>query len=193
MNCNSILLLADESSGFELLSNCLSEMDCIVQNKLLDEIDALNCGELGEYRALIMNVRALNALHHSILIAIQQQAPLPVVVFTKESDEESIMLAVNAGANSIVIDGIECRRVPGIMKIAQARFKRCMALREELNSAQQKLRERANVDRAKGILMSRKGMDEEQAYRFLRKMAMDNNQRLGDLASRFIEFESMLE
>lgn len=103
------------------------------------------------------------------------------------------MLAVNAGANSIIIDGIECRRLPGILKIAAARFKRCMSLRSELLTAQQKLRDRTNVERAKGILMDRKGMDEDQAYRFLRKMAMDNKQRIGDLASRFIEFESMLE
>ena len=192
-SCDKVLLLADDEQGFEPLGDCLSGLGYTPRRELVINVDMLDRESLSDNQLIVLNVRSLNSLHHSILLSTQQLAPCPVVVFTKESDEESIILAVNAGANSIVIDGIECRRVPGILKIAQARFKRCLTLRQELLTAQQKLRDRTNVERAKGILMDRKGMEEEQAYQFLRKMAMDNNQRIGELATRFIEFESMLE
>lgn len=192
-NSNKALLLADDQDGFEPLGTCLSELGYAPRPEQVINIDMLDRETLQENELIVLNVRSLNALHHSILLSTQQLSPCPVVVFTKESDEESIMLAVNAGANSIIIDGIECRRVPGILKIAQARFRRCMTLREELYTAQQKLKDRTQVERAKGILMKRKGMDEEQAYRFLRKMAMDKNQRIGELASSLLEFESILE
>lgn len=60
-------------------------------------------------------------------------------------------------------------------------------LAAEVQALKSKLAERKVVERAKGLLMKRQGLDEETAYAALRKMAMDRNVRLGEIARRVIE------
>ena len=54
------------------------------------------------------------------------------------------------------------------------------------------LAERKAVERAKGILMKQRGFDEPQAYHALRKMAMDKNLRIGQVAEHVIAVTELL-
>jgi len=65
-------------------------------------------------------------------------------------------------------------------------------LRTELAEANLKLSERKLVERAKGILMKARGMDEEQAFQALRRMAMDRGKRLVDIARQVIDMADLL-
>jgi two-component system, response regulator / RNA-binding antiterminator len=78
------------------------------------------------------------------------------------------------------------------MDVAIARFREFQALRTELEDTRNRLEERKLVERAKGILMRGKGMSEEDAYRALRKMAMDRNQRIGEAARNLIAVAELL-
>ena len=60
-------------------------------------------------------------------------------------------------------------------------------LREKLAAAELKLAERILVERAKGILMKRGGLDEETAYTVLRRMAMNEKLRVGEAARRLVD------
>jgi len=62
----------------------------------------------------------------------------------------------------------------------------------ELVQATQRLEERKLVERAKGLLMKSRGLDEESAYAALRKMAMDRQLRLGDAAQRLLDAADLL-
>ncbi|HAJ71104.1 MAG TPA: response regulator, partial [Methylophilaceae bacterium] len=65
-------------------------------------------------------------------------------------------------------------------------------LRDDLNLANLKLEERKVVERAKGILMRQRNLDEEEAYSMLRSMAMKKNMKLADLSNQLIEAAKML-
>jgi response regulator NasT len=99
---------------------------------------------------------------------------------------------VQAGVSAYVVDDINPRRVKPILEVAVARFKEFQALRNELEKTRNTLAERKVVDRAKGILMKKRGMDEETAYQALRKLAMDRNQRLADVARTVVEMAELL-
>ena len=58
---------------------------------------------------------------------------------------------------------------------------------EEIVRLRQQLAERKLVDRAKGILMKTRGLDEETAYALMRKRAMDRNLRIGEVAQKVID------
>ena len=75
---------------------------------------------------------------------------------------------------------------------AVARFEEFKNLRNELTLARTKLDERKIVERAKGLLMKQRGLDEETAYEMLRSMAMKKNMKLADLSNQLIETASML-
>jgi response regulator NasT len=123
---------------------------------------------------------------------IHRDQPRPIVMFVDESDGPSIRAAVRAGVSAYVVDGLRSRSVRPIVDVAIARFEEFQALRQELEEARESLEERRLVERAKGILMQRRGLAEDDAYRLLRKAAMDRQIKLGELARQVIAAAELL-
>jgi len=90
------------------------------------------------------------------------------------------------------VAGIQADRLQPILDVAVARFEHDQALRGQLRDAQARLVERKLIERAKGILMEQKGVTEERAYRLLRKLAMDRNAKLVDVAQQVVDVAKLL-
>jgi response regulator NasT len=123
---------------------------------------------------------------------ITRHQPRPTVMFVDRSDSESIRAAVHAGVSAYVVGGLSPERVRPILEVAIARFSEFQALRQELDSAKSSLEERKVIERAKGLLMKSRGLDEEQAFRLLRKMAMDRKTRLAIVARELVAAAELL-
>jgi response regulator NasT len=83
-------------------------------------------------------------------------------------------------------------RVKPVLEVAIARFEHEERLRAELSEARNKLDERKVIDRAKGILMKRQKIGEDEAYALLRKNAMDKGLKLADVAQRILDVADLL-
>lgn len=123
---------------------------------------------------------------------ILRDRPCPIVVFAQRSDEHLIRQAMRIGVSSFVVDGWSSSRLKPLLDIAVARFEETQTLREELDHAKTTLAERKVIERAKGILMLRRKCDEQQAYMLLRKMAMDRNEKMIDVAHHVIGAAELL-
>jgi response regulator NasT len=123
---------------------------------------------------------------------IHEEQPRPILMFVDESDSASIHAAVRAGVSAYVVDGLKSRSVRPIVEVAVARFEEFQALRSELDAARTSLADRKVIERAKGILMSRHGVSEDEAYHRLRKTAMDRNAKLADVARHVVEMAELL-
>jgi response regulator NasT len=123
---------------------------------------------------------------------LHQEEPRPILMFVDESDSESIHAAVRAGVSAYVVDWLESRSVRPIVEVAVARFAEFQALKSELEAARTSLADRKLIERAKGILMSRHRMSEDEAYHRLRRAAMDRNQKLADVARHVVEMAELL-
>lgn len=126
------------------------------------------------------------------MFRITQHQPRPTVMFVDRSDSESIRAAVEAGVSAYVVGGLSPERVRPILEVAIARFQEFQALRRELEDAKSSLEDRKLIERAKGILMKSRGVAEEEAFRALRKMAMDRNLRMAALAREIIAAAEVL-
>jgi response regulator NasT len=100
---------------------------------------------------------------------------------------------VDAGIGAYVVDGLRKERVQGILDLCISRFNAFSKLRDELDRTRLALEERKLVDRAKGIIMKQRKMDEEAAFALLRKAAMENNMRLGEVAQSVITAAGLLK
>ena len=78
------------------------------------------------------------------------------------------------------------------MDTAIARFHVLRQMRTELAETQRALQERKVIDRAKGLLMKARGVDEEEAYAILRKAAMNQNRRVADVAEALVTASGLL-
>jgi response regulator NasT len=91
-----------------------------------------------------------------------------------------------------VVAGLAAERVKPVLEIALARFQHEETLRRELADARMQLSDRKVIDRAKGILMRRHSLPEDEAYARLRKTAMDKGMKLADVAQRIIDVADLL-
>jgi two-component system, response regulator / RNA-binding antiterminator len=123
---------------------------------------------------------------------ITRERPRPTVMFVDRSDSDSIRAAVQAGVTAYVVAGLQPDRVRPVLEVAIARFNEFQELRRELESARSSLEDRKVIERAKGILMKRRGLDEEEAFRLLRKMAMDRKMRLANVARELVAAAEVL-
>lgn len=116
----------------------------------------------------------------------------PVVMFMHDGDKEKIKIATQAGVSAYVVGDILSERLIPVIDAAIARFEESKSLRSELNMANIKLDERKVIERAKGLMMRQRQIDEEEAYSLLRNMAMKKNMKLADLSHQLIEAAKML-
>jgi response regulator NasT len=123
---------------------------------------------------------------------IHRDQPRPIVMFAEDGDGELIRDAVKAGVSAYIVDGLGHKRVMSILEVAIARFNEFQGLRRELEETRVSLAERKLIDRAKALLIEQRGWSEKQAYQALRKMAMDRNLRMGQVAEQLVSvFELM--
>jgi response regulator NasT len=126
------------------------------------------------------------------LVVMSQHTPRPVVMFATDATPEKIREATRAGVSAYVVDGLDPARIQPIVNAAVARFEEMQALKAQLAEANLKLAERKLLERAKGLLMKSRGLDEEEAYRLLRTMAMERNLRIGAVAQRIVDAADLL-
>ncbi|MEL6551599.1 MAG: ANTAR domain-containing protein [Pseudomonadota bacterium] len=116
----------------------------------------------------------------------------PVAMFVDRSDDALTQAAIEAGVSAYVVDGMRPDRVKPVMDAAIARFRMFQRMRTELAETKRALEERKVIDRAKGLIMKARGVEEEEAYALLRKAAMDQGKRMADVASALVNSASLL-
>jgi response regulator NasT len=123
---------------------------------------------------------------------ISRDKPRPIVMFSADRGSETIRSAVRAGVTAYVVDGLEETRIQPILQVAVERFDSEQALKQELAQVKSALSERKLVERAKGFIMKQKQVDEEEAFRTLRKFAMDRGVRLADAAEQIVQIAKVV-
>jgi len=118
--------------------------------------------------------------------------PRPIMMFTHDGDKEQIKLATQAGVCAYVVGSIPNERLQPVIDAAIARFEEFRNLRFALKEANTKLSERKLVERAKGLIMKQRKIDEDEAYNLLRSLAMQKNMRIGSLSKQIIEAAELL-
>jgi two-component system, response regulator / RNA-binding antiterminator len=141
---------------------------------------------------VIVDVESADEATLAHLGMLSEQAPRPVVVFTDDPDRMRIRDAVRCGVTSYVVDGFAQERIEPIVRVAMARFERERHIQAERDQAKAKLAERKLIERAKGILMRKRGIGEDEAYHALRRIAMDRNLPMREVAKRLIAMSDLL-
>lgn len=116
----------------------------------------------------------------------------PVALFVDRTDEALSTAAIEAGLSAYVVDGLTAARIKPVLDAAIARFQMVRRMRAELAETKKALEDRKVIDRAKGLLMRARGIDEEAAYGLLRRTAMEQNRRIVDVAQALVTSARLL-
>ncbi|MEM9798356.1 MAG: ANTAR domain-containing protein [Pseudomonadota bacterium] len=116
----------------------------------------------------------------------------PVAMFVDRSDDSLTKAAIEAGMSAYVVDDLRPERLRPIVSAAITRFNMFRRMRDELAETKRALEERKIIDRAKGILMKARGIDEDEAYALLRKTAMDGGKKIPEVAAALVTAADLL-
>lgn len=133
---------------------------------------------------------ARDALEHVVFATRDERRP--IVLFTDDKDTSHVRDAVAVGVSAYIVDGLASKRIRPILEVAMARFEYEQNLRLERDNARSALQERTYIDRAKALLMERLGLSEKVAFNKLRKAAMDQGIKLGEVAKRMLDMADLL-
>ncbi len=187
------VMLVDENRGrLAILTQALKDADHQVVAQLDGTENLLE--QVSQVRPDIILIDLESPSRDTLesLRSINQDQPKPIVMFAERSDQATTESAIHAGVSAYVVDGLNPDRLKPLVEVAIARFREFQALRQELAETRSKLAERKVIEKAKGLLMQKKQLNEQEAYRALRKMAMDRNQRLGEVAQNVIDVMELL-
>jgi len=124
--------------------------------------------------------------------AIIQHEPIPVIIVTAFVEDELLERAGEAGVLGYLVKPVDETQLKAALKVAMSRFGELSALRQEVASLKEALEVRKMVERAKGILMHRLQLSENEAFKKLQKRARDTNRKLGDVARAIVEASELL-
>lgn len=126
------------------------------------------------------------------MFQVSRTVERPIAMFVDQSDRSMMEAAMDAGVSAYIVDGLKKERVAGIVELSISRFNAFSRLKKELADTRTQLAERKLIERAKGILMSRRGLSESEAFSMLRRTAMNEKKRLVQVAESVLMAASLL-
>lgn len=118
-------------------------------------------------------------------------SPCPVVLVTSHTDASVVARAVDAGVLGFLAKPVRAQELGPTLDVALHRFRELQAMRKENEALKRKLESRKLVERAKGILMTRLGLSEPEAFRRIQKTAMDTRRPMAEVAQALLLTEEM--
>ncbi|SFV67752.1 Response regulator NasT [hydrothermal vent metagenome] len=193
MNTALKVILVDHNTGRSaILRRALQDKGHEVICRMQDGTTLLDSNEITHADVIIVNADIPDEAIFANLSDVNKTKPKPIVMFAEQSNAKMTGTAIKSGVNAYIVDGLEEQRVQPIIDVAIARFREFQALKDELDTTRNQLAERKIVEKAKGLLMDKKSISEDEAYQTLRKMAMDKNTKIVTIAENLISVFEIL-
>jgi two-component system, response regulator / RNA-binding antiterminator len=189
----SVLLIDDNPARTEIVQAGLRDAGYLLLDRLDGTVDLAAKVAALKPDVIVVSIDSPSRDAIEDLRRTTEQQPRPIAMFADHSDPATIAAGMEAGVCAYVVKGLAKDRVQSVVDVAVAHFNRYHSMREELDRARLSLVERRTVDRAKGLLMEQKDLSEEAAYKLLRKLAMDQNKRIGEVAQDLLTYAKALK
>lgn len=120
------------------------------------------------------------------MFRVSREVKRPIAMFVDESDSETTISAIKAGVSAYIIDGLRRERIKPIVELAISRFEAFRDLELRAVEAETKLSERKVIERAKSVLMNKRGMAEEEAYNAIQRLAREKGKKMVEVAESLV-------
>jgi two-component system, response regulator PdtaR len=185
------VVIAEDEALIRLdLKEMLEEEGYVVVAEAGDGEQAVALTEAHRPDVVVLDVKMprLDGITAAERIAAARLAP--VVVLTAFSQRELVERARDAGAMAYVVKPFTKADLLPALEMAMARYDELVALEAEVGDLRERLETRKLVDRAKGLLQARRGMDEPAAYRWLQRASMDGRTTMRAVSEQVVAEET---
>jgi response regulator NasT len=157
-------------NGRELVEQCRQlRPDLVISDIKMPEMDGIDVAEV-----------------------LAREEPLPVILVSAYHDPELIARAEGDHVLGYLVKPIKQADLEPVIALTMRRFEQMQILKQEAADLRQALEDRKVIERAKGILMKKTGLDEQAAFRRLQKLASERNLKLIAVAHSIVLAEEAL-
>lgn len=182
------VLIADDEPIMRMdLCDMVREYDYEVVGEAADGFDAVELCRALKPDIVLMDVKmpVFDGLNAAETILAEELAGC-VVLLTAFSDADIIARATAAGVAGYLVKPIDQKSLKPTLEVAYAQSVSLRETRAAARAAQQQLRDDRKIRKAQQILAKEGGISETEAYRDMRKLAMDKRITVAELAGRII-------
>jgi AmiR/NasT family two-component response regulator len=181
------ILIAEDETIIRLdLRKLLEEAGHEVCAEARDGVEAVELVETHEPDLAILDVKMPRLDGIEAAKRILEENPIPIVMLTAYGQDELVARAVEAGVFGYLVKPFRETDLLPAIATARARHEELSALREEADSLAEALAARKAIERAKGLLMERDGLTEQEAFKRLRKASQLSGKPLKVVAEALI-------
>ncbi len=188
-----VLVMDDDAERATLIADSLRETGAVIAAVIGVDADLRAAIQSHRPDVLLVDLAAPDGVWLDELMAINQESPHPVALLIGAEDRPLMARAIRAGVSPYAVDGLSATLVRSIVDNTVGHFDRHRAVSEALEKSRATLNDRKLIERAKGLLMTHRDLSEDEAYKTLRKMAMDQNKRLADVAEAVLNLADLLK
>jgi two-component system, response regulator PdtaR len=182
------VVIAEDEALIRLdLKEMLEEEDYEVVGEAGDGETAVKLAVSQRPDLVILDVKmpVLDGLSAAGQIAGQRIAP--VVILTAFSQRDLVERARDAGAMAYLVKPFTKADLVPAIEMAVSRFQETRALEDEVVTLRDRLEVRKLLDRAKGLLQSRHGLTEPEAFRWIQRTSMDRRISMREVAQAVLD------
>lgn len=181
------VVIADDDPIIRMdLREMLSGMGYRVDGEAGDGKSALDMARKSKPDLVIMDIRMpeLDGIEAARMLTTERIAP--VLLLTAYSEPDLVQRAAQAGVIGYLVKPFREAQLGPAIEVTLARFREFEQVHKELGDVKEALEARKLVERAKGILMSRSGLTEGEAFRRIQKHSMDTRKTMREVAEAIV-------
>jgi two-component system, response regulator PdtaR len=187
-----ILIADDESIRLLSLQKQLAALghNVVAEASTGDEAVTLAGSALPDLAILDIKMPVMDGIEAAEKIT--QARPIPIILLTAYDEAQLVERAAQANISAYLMKPVAEEDLLPAITLALARFRQFQALRQEVADLREALEARKTIERAKGILMRRLNLSEDEAFRRLQKQSQDSNRRLAQVAEAIVVADQFL-
>lgn len=189
---NRVLIAEDNSKTRLFLKNQLEllgyEVVCAVSNgaAAVEKVAEMNPN------LVIMDVKMPEMDGIDAAREITSKGPVPIILITGLSSDEVATKAIEAGVFAYLVKPVTKKQLEPAIKLAMARYSEFKSLKVEVDDLKDAIETRKLVERAKGILMKRCNISEEEAFKLLQSHSQKENKKMREIADNIITASKLI-
>ncbi len=165
-----------ESNGYEVVGEAEDGLDAVTVCRK----------NRPDFVILDLNMPVMTGLEAARVINEEHLAGF-IVVLTAYRDKDMAEQAVNMNVMGYVVKPVdEVTLIPAI-KVAEHEYLQMEEIKREFDRTKETLNDRKYIERAKGLIMEKRGMTEKEAFGYIRRLSMDKGEPMAEVAKTLLK------
>lgn len=186
------IIVAEDDSVIRMdLREQLQSQGYVVVGDVGDGESAVNLAREVRPDLVLMDIRmpVMDGIEAARVLTSEKLAP--TVLLTAFSDDELIERAREAGVVAYITKPVKQSQLKPAIEIALARFQEFREIESQAKTLEDQLATRKVVEKAKGVLMTKLNLTEQEAFRRIQKLSMNNRKSMREVAEAILLAEEL--